>query len=1187
MTLTRPNWRFAAAFGSLRSFIWTAASTFALAGLASAAAIPQQDGAVPDFNRDIRPILSDNCFYCHGPDREERKAGLRLDVPEGALGELSGGGFAIVPGELEESELWFRVDTDDDFDVMPPPGSGKSLTDREKQLLKQWIEAGAPFAQHWAFVAPKRPALPEVERQDLVRNPVDRFLLNRLQAEGLSFNPEADRETLLRRLSLDLTGLPPTPEELDAFLADEDSQAYERQVQRLLDSPKFGEHMARYWLDAARYGDTHGFHLDNERSLWPWRDWVIQSFNDNKPFDEFTIEQLAGDLLPNPTLQQRVATGFNRCNPTTGEGGLIEEEYLVKYAMDRVETTSTVWMGLTMNCASCHDHKFDPFSQEEYYRIFAFFHNVAEEGTDRNALTPPPVIKAPLPEQQVRIADLEQRLQLLEQEMASPMPEVDAAQSRWEQQWRQQLAKRWMPAKVLEAKSLNGAELQALEDGSYLVAGPSPDKDVQEFILESEGGGFSALRLEALPDESLPLQGIGRADNANFVLSGVELEVLAEDGSAQAVPLAVASASYNQPNYPVSAALDGKDNSGWAISARREAQAAVFQAERPFLPESGGRLRVRLRYESPHLRHVIGRVRLLLSRDPDLVPTQLGAWSQSKAFSGANGNEVYRQAFPPETHLDDLAACEAAEWQPKPDYVDGKVHTFTGDDRAIYLYRSLTATSARRLQASFGSDDALKVWLNGDVVLDRNVQRAAAPDQDRVDLHLRAGVNHLLLKVVNYKGGFGFAFRRVEEEVGDLPMELAFGLEQTESQRPIGFDKRLREFYRNRHAPAFQALLSRRDQTNQELAQLDKAVPRTMVMAERMESRPTFFLNRGQYDNKGEQVSAGVPSVLLPLPKDQPVNRLSLARWLMDPRHPLPARVTVNRFWQNLFGVGIVGTAEDFGSQGEWPSHPQLLDWLAVEFMESGWNVKHMIQLMVESNAYRQSSRVSSEKLAADPNNRFLSRGPRFRMDAEMVRDLALKVSGLLVERIGGPSVKPYQPEGLWVAVAYPSSNTSRFVQDEGEDLYRRSLYTFWKRTAPPPNMVVFDAPTRESCTVRRPRTNTPLQALTLLNDVQFVEASRFLAQRMMKEGGEAKLDRIHFGFRLATGRHPDLFESSVLLEIFQEQWADFQADPEAAREFLKVGDRASDPQLPVEELAAWTMVANTLLNLDETINKG
>jgi hypothetical protein len=1180
-----------------RSLLWSGTAWVILA----ASALAGTNDAPRDivFNRDIRPILSDNCFQCHGPDRVQRQADLRLDREEAAHSPLaSGEGAAIVPGKSAESVLMTRVETTDEALLMPPPETGKKLTPEQIEMLRAWIDSGASWQKHWSFLTPELPAAPVVTTPDWTRNPIDNFILHRLEAEGLAPSPEADKEALLRRVTLQLTGLPPTIEEMDAFLADESPDAYEKVVDRLLASPAYGEHMARYWLDAARYGDTHGLHLDNERSIWPYRDWVINAFNTNQPFDQFTIEQLAGDLLPSPTLSQRVATGFNRCNVTTSEGGSIDEEYYVRYAVDRVETTSTVFMGLTLGCSACHDHKFDPLSQREFYQLFAFFNSLTEKPMDGNALSPPPSIKAPTVEQQAKLAELDALLVSTEQRLDAPLPEVDAKQAAWEQEMPAKLRAQWQPLDPTETKSTGGATFRKLDDGSTLVEGTNPDKDTYEITAEVDATGMTAIKLEALADDSLFERGPGRSGNGNFVLSEFEAEAISRENpkAVKRIKFAYAQADHEQATgeFFVEKAIDGNldDANGWAIEGmnRHENRAAMFVANEPFGFAGGTILRIRLKHESQYTTHAIGRFKLSVSSDASLVPAKWSNWSLLGPFKGAGTNEAMETDFGPETGVD-LAATygeEKTAWVAKPEFVDGESHGLSGDLTAHYLYRTVYSPTPRRVTLSLGSDDGVKLWVNDDLLLSKGEVRLLAADSDIVTVSLPAGESRILMKVVNFDGGYGFYFKPTKEDAGDEQLQILPLLLVDAAQRTPEQQKLVRDYFRREHSPLWQETQNQLADLRQQKRDLEAQVPDTLVMEEMPEPREAFILVRGQYDAKGDPVVRDVPEVLPPLPEGVKPDRLALARWLVDPKHPLTSRVTVNRFWQQYFGTGIVKTSEDFGFQGEWPSHPELLDWLSREFVDSGWNVKALQRMIVTSATYRQSARVTPELLQRDPENRLVARGPRFRLDAETIRDHALFASGLLYEQVGGiKSVKPYQPPGLWEAVGFTSSNTAVFQQDHGDALYRRSMYTFWKRTSPPPPMTIFDAPTRESCTVRRARTNTPLQALTLMNETQYVEAARNLATRAMLRGGMTTDERIAYAFRLSTSRRPTEDEVAVLREVYEQQLVEYKASPEAAMKLISIGESPRQEQADPAELAAWTMVANLIFNLDESVTNG
>lgn len=823
-----------------------------------------------DFNRDIRPILTVKCYACHGPDETKVKGDLRLDSAEAAYRKNDEDRTALVPGKPEESEVVRRIFTTKASKIMPPPKSHKALTDNEKQLIKQWIAEGAHYKTHWAFNPPVKPQLPTIKNKTWPRNPIDAFILARLEKENLEPSAAASKTTLLRRVTLDLTGLPPTLAEVDAFLADTSPQAYEKVVDRLLQSPRYGEHMARYWLDAARYGDTHGLHLDAYREMWPYRDWVVRAFNNNMPFNQFIIEQLAGDLLPKATTDQLAATGFLRCHVTTSEGGTIEEEAYVRNVGDRIDTNGVVFLGLTLNCARCHDHKYDPVAMKDYYQIFAFFNNLDGGPMDGNAPRHAPWIKVGPPEQLAKLNALQQQVGTLQKKLADELAKLTADQT-----------------------------------------------------IEAE-------------------------------------------------------------------------EKAWAAKERKKSSAPK-------------------------------EIVAIIKQDP-----------------------------------------------------------------------------AKR-------NDAQKKQLR----------------------------EHFLTRV----------FAKTQPTFTSLQADL-------------------------------EKAIKARDQ-------LDGQIPTTLVFRERSDPRPSYILKRGEYDKRQDKVGRAVPAFLPPMPKDLPLNRLGFAQWLTAPNHPLTGRVAVNRFWQQIFGTGIVKTSEDFGNQGEPPSHPELLDWLTTQFVADGWNVKETLKRIVTSATYRQASRLTKDRLARDPDNRLLSRGARHRLDAEIVRDQALAVSGLLVDKIGGPGVKPPQPAGLWEAVAYPSSNTARFTADtEHEKVHRRSLYTFLKRTAPPPQMAALDAPNRESCLVRRERTNTPLQALLLMNETQFIEAARHMAERALKQGGTAE-DRVRFLFRLATARTPEASEMHELLAVYKDHLAEYTRDAKAAQQLISIGTIRPATTMNASEWAAWTMVANLILNLDEVVTKG
>jgi hypothetical protein len=1064
----------------------------------AAAAEPPRAGARKiDYLREIRPILSNHCWSCHGPDEEHRQAGLRLDLADSARAKLDSGAAAIVPGVPAESELVARIDETDATALMPPPSAKKPLTADQKQLLRQWIEQGAEFAQHWAFLPIQRPPLPTVRQPKWPRNPIDHFVQSRLEASGLQPSPEAPRETLLRRVTLDLTGLPPTIKELDDFLADQSADAYEKVVDRLLDSPRYGEKLALQWLDAARYADTNGYNNDEERTMWPWRDWVIRALNDNQPFDQFLIDQIAGDLLPNPTLAQRIATGFNRNHVLTTEGGIIDEEYRVEYVADRVHTTASVLMGLSLQCARCHDHKYDPLTQRDYYQFFSFFNNVADKSVNYNqGGVAEPYLKAPTPFQQQELARFAEEQMACETRLATRKSVVDQEIVRWEQKLtaaeKQQLAQTTETFRVPFDETEGDAVRAIVAGGTAPATQPAPGK-VHGPAVWKPGKTGNALSCEG--QSHVELGELGVFDRTDAVSFGAWV-------------------------FPAS------NDAGAILSKMDDPQA--FRGYDLLL--EGGKPAVHLINRWPD-----NGLKVLAKK-----PVSLNAWHQVLVTwdgSGkAAGLTIYIDGQPQELEIaSDKLADTIKTAQPFRIGRRSASNNFRGliDDVRFFSSR-LTAEDARRLAA--GTDPAGL----GDILSLPPAQRTA--DQQET-------------------------LRRYYLDTLDLDY---------------------------RQATSELAEITRRRQ------ELDKTIPRTMVMAELPEPRTARILIRGQYDKPGDAVESAVPSVLSPFPADAPRNRLGLARWLVQPNHPLTARVAVNRFWSIYFGVGIVETAEDFGVQGEPPSHPELLDWLASEFMapqRAGqkaaatgrpnprkWDIKELQRLIVTSATYCQSSSASPELTERDPRNRLLSRGPRFRLPAEAVRDSALAISGLLRERLGGPSVKPYQPEGLWEEVSV--ERRYKYVADKNDGLYRRSMYTFWKRTCPPPGMTTFDAPDRETCLIRRARTNTPLQALILLNDPTYVESARRFAERVLKEAPANPADRLHHVYRLALARRASDEEQQILLKLYETTRQRFQTDPKSAEKLIAVGDSPRDSGLDTPELAAWTTLCSIVLNLDETITK-
>ena len=1011
----------------------------------------QAAGAAVDFSRDIQPIFARHCYECHGEELQKGK--LRLDLRD-AFFKGGSSGPAVVSGKAAQSELYRRVTLPKGHeDIMP--SRGEPLSKAQADLIRDWINQGAPWpenaqlAKHWAYVKPERPALPKVKNRKWAINEIDRFILAKLEKEKLKPSPEADRAQLLRRVFLDLTGLPPSPEDVAAFLADKSPRAYENFVDRLLASPQYGERWARPWLDAARYADSLGYQRDDLFDLWPYRDWVVRALNADIPFDQFTIEQIAGDLLPNATLDQKIATGFNRCVPTNVEAGSDQEETRTLQVFDRVNTLGSVWLGSTLECAQCHNHKYDPFSQKEYYQLFAFFNNTPQE-TDFSTARAMATLKftgpyMPLPDTDTdnQRRSLEENIKAVEDEMAALTNRLAQLQAEWEKAALSMAITRGQ-AHVLEVSdfdSTGDSFHTVLEDKSLLLSNgdndPVPLKDTYTVTVNTSLANISAFKLEVLTDPSLPAGGPGRghAKAPNFVLNEFTVTASRLNGDAAAfVKLSNAKASHSQVRFSVANAIDGNPQTGWAIK--------------------------------------------------------------------------------PEFFKDHWAVFETAA-----------PVGFTGGTRLVFV-----------LEQSNG---------------------------------FRRTIGRFRLSAITGKAG-----------ADSLPSDIVQILRTDTDKRTAAQKRRLTEYHRLQD-PAYEKLKTRRAQLANELKNLKP--PQTLVMQELDQPRMSALFVRGNFMETGEPVQPGVPAVLHTLP-DGPPNRLTLARWLVDRNNPLVARVTVNRWWAELFGQGLVTTPEDFGIKGELPTHPELLDWLAVEFMESGWDMKAMHKLLVMSATYRQSSRITPQLFEKDDQNKLYARGPRFRMDAEMIRDNALAAAGLLSLKQGGPSVRPYQPPGLWESKVGGEAIT--YVISEGEDRYRRGLYVVLKPTSPYPSFINFDATARNACIIKRSRSNTPLQALTLLNDPVYVEAATALARRIVTEKPTGKTeDRIRHAFLVCVVRTPSAKEINAIGQLFRDQWAAAQADPESARKLI--GDCAVPEGMTAEEFCAWQAVAWALLNLDETITKG
>ncbi len=1060
----------------------TLAACIELLAVPASAAVSASSSAI-DFGRDIRPIFSENCYACHGPDKDKRKAGLRLDVEEAAFKKLDSGAFAIVPGKPDESLLLKVISLPpDDDDHMPPAKTGKKLSSSQVELLRRWIVQGAKWSGHWAYVAPERPAVPgagkrvnsktvisgAVTRRDRTGslitspNPIDAFVRATLKGNGLKPNKEADRYTLIRRLALDLTGLPPTVQEVDDFIADKSPNAYGKLVERLLASPHFGERLALAWLDQARYADTAGYHFDGFRQMHLWRDWVIQAFTDNKPFDQFTIEQLAGDLLPDATIEQKIASGFHRNVMTNDEGGADPEEYLAKYVVDRVSTTAQVWLGTTVGCAECHDHKYDPISTKEFYQFYAFFHSVPEKGLDGTRVrNPTPVLKVPSPDQGSRLIRFLDLIPKAEKTLADREGELPKEQETWEKEMQRQ-------------------ELKELE-----IAG------LVKVLSFDEAGDTTTNRVTGMIGRALQLRG----------------------GTNDFVDLGQAVSFENTNAFSYGAWVKLHNKSGAVLSKMEEGP-------------------------------------------------------------GYRGFDLLLNDTKAEVHL---------------------VHAFPENAIKVVTKDALPTNAWVHLMVTYdGSNKAggLRIFVDGK-------SRALDTPTDKLSSTIRTGAPLLIgtrLKAFPFAGlidDVRFYNRRLKSgEVASLAAYPNLLVVRTSASARTDEQKSaLKDYFRQYAAMNFIAAQERLAKLRKDKDDLMAQIPDTMVMDELEKPRDTFIFTRGNFQSKGEKVNAGTPACWPPLPKDQPTNRLTLARWLVSTNHPLTARVTVNRYWAMIFGTGLVKTANDFGSQGERPSHPELLDWLACEFMQGStpvasgikphaWDVKHLLRLLVNSATYRQSAVVTKEKLERDPYNRLLTRGPRVRLDAELIRDNALAISGLLNAKIGGPSVKPYQPPGIW------DGTDHKYEQSHGTDLYRRGMYVFWKRAAHYPSFQTFDAPSRETCTLQRPRTSTPLQSLVVMNDPVYVEAARAFATRVLQQRGLNLEQQLRFAFRLALARPPEKTELAVLETTYREQKANFTQDKKAAEELLSVGESARPKDIDAVELAAMTGVANVLLNLNETITR-
>lgn len=1158
------------------------------------------------FNRDIRPILSDKCFACHGPDAAvaEGAGGFRLDVFEEATKPATSGDTPIVPGNADASAIISRITHSNPKLVMPPPNAHSAVTDDEVVLLKQWINAGAAYEGHWAYVTPTKPAPPKISaaNEAWVKNNIDRFIAARLERVDLSPSPEADRTTLIRRLSLDLIGLPPTIKEIDAFVADDAPDAYEKLVDRLLASPHFGERLAVPWLDAARYADTIGYQLDHYRSAWPYRDYVIKAFNENKPYDEFVVEQLAGDLLPNTTDEQKLATAFCRQHMMNHEGGSIDEEFRVTAVADRIETIATVFMAQTYNCAMCHDHKYDPTTQQDYYNLFKYFHSIPERGVHSNrperAIAYAPRMDWFTPSLKAELAEAEAALKRAKEAQDEATPNLEAKQADWESALRRKHGVRWAEAALTKTVSTRGnTTFENKPDESVLLSNrDSPGQEDLTLTYQTKATGLRLIKVDALTDPWLNDR-VGRAENGDAQPTHIKITAtsLTDPTQKQQIKLKWAWATMSEQGKDLDALnvlKPGKPGWGTGTAKDKHPRTLLLLADQTFGYEGGTELEVFIEHRSGLSRRTLGRIRVGFAEANESVvealPVVTRDWYLAGPFVGNSFDGAFDKVFGPEISTAPLGPIVAAgkqKWQHKPEFTAGKNQNLIKRESAFYLGRMIHAPSDRTLRLKIGYMNGLRAYLNGEEIYTFAASgNELAEDKHAIELplKLKTGENKLVLKIVN-----------TQQEPTFFNWRFVAGSDDPKTLDPLALIPQTR---RTKHGQASFSTQwqAERYGPNIDLIQAEKlvqairqkAIP-VSVMEELTKPKDMFVLARGDYSKpiKDRPAKLDLPSFIdLPLPKGESNNRLGFAKWLVHPDHPLTARVHVNRLWQMVFGTGIVATVEDFGSQAEWPSHPRLLDHLAVTFVESGWDQKALLKSIVMSATYRQQARRNAKAEQIDADNRLLSYFPRKRLPGEFIRDHALAASGLLNETIGGPSVKPYQPAGLWREVSMgPRSNTNVFKRDDGDKLYRRSLYTFIKRKSPPPQLQTFGTPNREACVVNRGVTNTPLQTLVLWNDEQFLEAARALAQDAIEQNKDDD-DRLAYMARRCTGDTADADQLSVLRDLLAYYRERYAANPDDAKALLKQGEHPLPKTHDPSELAAWMMVGNTLLSLDKTI---
>jgi hypothetical protein len=1139
--------------------------------LPAVAPLAAAEPAPIDYLRDIRPVLARTCYNCHGPDEGERKAGLRLDRRSDATATLDTGSRAIVPGKIAESELWERITTTDAQLKMPPGGSGE-LTPPQVELIRRWIEQGAPYAEHWSFVPPQRHPAPVGQHVAWERNGIDPWIAARLDTLGLQPNPVADKHTLVRRLSLDLRGVPPSPAEVTSFVQDPRPDAYERLVDRFLADPAYGERWGRVWLDLARYADSKGLGSDPLRTIWRYRDWVIDAFNANQPFDQFTIDQLAGDLRPGATIDQKVATAFHRNTLTNTEGGTDDEEYRVAAVKDRADTTLQVWMGLTIGCAKCHSHKFDPISQTEYYQFYGIFNQSADSDKGDEF----PTLPAPTADVERRFQEIEAQIAALKQRLDNPTPALAEEQRAWEEALGQ--SPEWTVLSDVAAKSAGEATFSLQADGSLRVGGPTPGRDTYTVTAQVPFAGITGLRLETIPDPLLPAQGAGRAADGNFVLS--RLSATVADAKSEDTRAAGRYVRIELPGNGKILSLAEVEVYAGGENLARQGKATQSSTDYNGPAELAIDGQTDGAFEKKSVTHTATEANPWWELDLQ----QVRSFDRIQVWNRTDGSVGSRLAG---ARLLVLDADRQPVWQQVLAEAPAKNAELSVSGAQAIPFAQATADHSQQgfavANALSQKDLAASGWAVGPQLTQPHTAVFAASnavgkwDATRVTVTLE----HKFKEAGYTLGRFRLSVTRepsLLRRVG-VPADILQIVDRPVAERSEADRQKLAGYHRS-IAPSLQPV---RDQ----IAALTKSrpeVPTVPVMMElpAQEHRTTRLMIKGNFLNTGDEVTAGVPQSFHPLEKSGPVDRLDLAHWLVDARNPLTSRVMVNRLWAQIFGIGLVETEEDFGSQGDLPSHPELLDWLALEF-QSDWDIKRLLKTIVCSATYQQSSQVTDAKLAADPRNRALSRGPRFRLEAELVRDQALALSGLLSRKSHGPSVYPPQPPGLWQA-AFNGERT--WTTSAGEDKYRRGLYTLWRRTVPYPSMAAFDAPSREICTVRRVRTNTPLQAFVTLNDPVYVEASQALGRRLVREGGATVADRVRFGVELVLARPASETQRAELTRLYESELAHYQAHPQEAQ------DLATNPLGPLPEGltapegAAWTVVGNVLLNLDGVLTR-